>query len=101
MATDIKFFKIPNEQQTVVQIRSKIARIDAIIDSLYNTALISVGNGDKIQYEIDTGQTKQKVEYTDPKQVTDAIESYERIRQLLVNKTQPRCIRLVDSKNFR
>lgn len=94
-------FKISTGQQTRAEICAKIVQIDAIIASLYTTALISVGNGDIARYEIDTGQSRQEVEYTKLDQVTKAIENYEKIRQMLQNKLSPRTFRLMDSKNFR
>lgn len=98
---NIIFFKLSTGQRTRAQICARIAQIDAIIDSLYDTALVSVGNGNMIQYEIDTGQTKQKVQYSTTDSVTRAIQDYEKIRQMLQNKLTPRMVRLMDSKNFR
>lgn len=100
MHTNIQKYKINTQQQTADQIIAKIAQIDAILTSLYNTALVSVGNGDVAEYEIDTGQTKQKVKYTSTTSVTNAIERYEKIRDMLRAKLSPRQVRLMDSKNF-
>lgn len=97
---NIQKFKINTQQQTAAQITAKIAQIDAILSSLYNTALVSVGNGDVAEYEIDTGQTKQKVKYTSASSVTNAISEYEKIRDMLRAKLSPRQVRLMDSKNF-
>ena len=101
MSEKILYFKLTSGSRTREQICTKIAQLDAIIESLFEVALVSVGNGNMMQYELDTGQSKQKVEYTSPKQVTDAIESYEKIRQLFVNKLSPRQIKLTNYKNFR
>ena len=101
MSDYIEKFKIPDGAQTRQQICDKIAAIDVIISALYDTALVSVGNGSIVKYKIDTGQTKQDVEYTSTTEVTAAITEYENIRQLLQNKLQKRAFRLMDGKNFR
>jgi len=80
---------------------ANIAKLDGIIDQLLNTALVSVTNGDKASYELDTGQTKTKVEYTDITMVTNAIAKYETLRQFYANMLTPRMVRLIDGKNFR
>ena len=100
MHSNIQKYKIYTAQQTPDQICAKIEQIDAIIASLYNTALVSVGNGDVAEYEIDTGQTKQKVKYTSTSSVTNAIKNYETIRDMLRAKLSPRVVRRMDSKNF-
>jgi len=101
MSNKILYFKLTNCGRSRSQIIEKIAQIDAIIESLINTALVSVGNGNMIQYKIDTGQTKQEVEYTTPGQVTAAIKEYEKIRQIYNNKLTPRTFKLTNYKNFR
>jgi hypothetical protein len=93
-------FKIDSEQQSKTQIRTKIGQIDAIISALYDTAMISVGNGDKVMYRIDTGQTKHEVTFSKVTDIINAIEGYERIRSMLQVKLASRKVRLMDSKNF-
>lgn len=97
----VNYVLIDYNMQPGTAITDKIAKIDIIIDSLYNVALLSVAQGDTMEYTLDTGQTKVSKKYTSPKEVTDAITAYERIRQMLVNKIQSRVVRLIDSKNFR
>ena len=101
MAECILKYKINSAQQTRAQICAKIAQLDLIIESLYNTALVSVDDGNISEYEIDTGQTKQKVKYTSTASVINSIEKYERMRQLLQNKLTSRTFRLMDSRNFK
>jgi len=101
MNGEVIYFKINYGQQTRSQILTKIAQIDAIIESLYNTALKSVETGNMVLYELDTGQTKTRVQYSDMGSVTRAIENYEKIRTMLQNKLAPRIVTLTDSKNFR
>lgn len=81
-------------------IKTRIAKIDAIISQLEDTALVAAMNGDTVEYTLDTGQTKVNKVYTTPKQINDAISAYELTRSRLVLKLQPRMVRLVDIKNF-
>lgn len=101
MANNLYFFKLDSGMETPTQIRTKITQLDVIIAALYGTALKSVATGNFVRYQIDTGQTKQDVEYSTMSQVTEAIQDYEKLRSMLVNKLQPRVIRLMDSKNFK
>ncbi|MBL4809478.1 MAG: hypothetical protein JKY43_05410 [Phycisphaerales bacterium] len=101
MATETYFFKIDSNGRTPVQIKNKIAQIDALLDSLFTTALTSVGNGNIVQYKLDTGQTKTDVTYSSTSSVTDAIEKYENLRQRYVNMLSPRVVKMMDSRNFR
>lgn len=80
--------------------KAKLKKIDAIIDSLLNTALKSVANGNTIEYTLDTGQTKIHKVFSTTKSVTDAIKEYESIRQMYINQMSSRVVRLVDNKNF-
>ena len=101
MQNNVLFFKISGGGRSRSQLLSKIASIDAIIDSLLTTALVSVGNGHMVEYEINTGQTTQKVQYSTPNQITNAVLEYEKIRQYYENKLIPRGVQLMDSSNFR
>jgi len=86
--------------RTKAALLANIAKIDAVIDQLQTTALKSVTTGDKALYELDDGQSKIRVEYTDLTMVSNAVEKYEIIRQYYVNKLTPRMVRLVDQRNF-
>tara|TARA_R110002167_G_scaffold24774_7_gene86682 strand:- start:4950 stop:5141 length:192 start_codon:yes stop_codon:yes gene_type:complete len=62
--------------------------------------MVSVGNANRVKYEIDTGQTKQIVEFTSPDQVTKALQIYEKMRQYYNNKLSPRVFKATNYKNF-
>jgi len=100
MGNNILKYKIDTDQQTREQICAKIAQIDVIISSLYDTALKSVANGDVAEYEIDTGQTKQKVKYSSTSSVLNSIKGYESLREMLQAKLAPRVVRLMGGQNF-
>ena len=54
-----------------------------------------------MEYELDTGQSKQRVIYTTPGQVTAALAEYEKMRTYYSNKLTPRIVTLRNNKNFR
>lgn len=103
MATQQFYFKIDRlgGERTPTKIRTIISQIDAVIDSLMETALTSVANGNIVQYKLDTGQTKTDVMYSSTESVTMAIQKYEALRQMYVNMLTPRAVKLMDVRNFR
>lgn len=97
----ILYFSLDANFESCTSIKAKIAKIDAILDSLFNTALKSVAAGNRVEYSIDTGQTKQRVVYATTKSVTDSITSYETIRQMYVSKLTGNEFRNVDQRNLK
>lgn len=93
--------KIDTGARTTSEIKTLIANVDSLITVLMTTAITSVTNGSIMEYDVDTGQTTQRVKYSTMKEVTDAISNYEKIRQMYQNKLTPRVKRAIDSKNFR
>jgi hypothetical protein len=86
--------------ETASGLQAKIAKLDAIISSLMDTALVAVANGDTVQYNLDTGQTKISKVYNEPSAILNAIKGYETLRKYYINQLTPRNVRLVDSRNF-
>jgi hypothetical protein len=102
MASNVLYFKIdPLTGRTPANIRAIISQIDALINSLLNTAITSVANGNIIQYQLDTGQTKTNVTYSTTESITLAINQYENLRTRYVNMLSPRSVQLVDRRNLR
>lgn len=97
----ILYYELYLNFETCTSIRAKITKIDAVIDALLTTALKSVQTGNRVEYQIDTGQTKQKVVYSSTESVTKAIQEYEKIRQIYVNKLTGSEFRNVDQRNLR
>lgn len=98
---EIRYFKICTTSRTRDEILVLIENIKAIINELQTTALRAVMQGDIAEYEIDTGQTKNVVKYTNQKTILESIEGYEKLLQMYQNKLVSRRVRLVDAKNFR
>lgn len=82
-------------------LEARIQKIDTLIDSLLDVALTCITQGNIAEYEIDTGQTRNRVKYNSQAQIMASIDMYNKIRQQYINKLTPRKVRLVDSKNFR
>jgi tetrahydromethanopterin S-methyltransferase subunit B len=82
-------------------LQERIAKIDTLIDSLLDVALVCITQGNIAEYEIDTGQTRNRVKYNSQAQIMASIDAYDKIRQKYINKLTPRKVRLVDSQNFR
>lgn len=80
--------------------RAKIIALDAVIDALITTVLKAAATGNVTEYELDTGQTKIKTNYRNPKEVSDAITALQTVREYYVNQINGRRFRLVDTKNF-
>ena len=95
------FCKIDNNAETPEEIKAQIAIIDAIIAELLNTALKSVQTGNIAEYELDTGQSKQRVKYTSVGSVMKAVRGWKELRKYFANDLLPRNVRLMDVKNFR
>jgi len=101
MNNGILFFKTDTYNLTAAQIQARIAQIDAITDELYNTALVIVAGGEIAEYDLDTGQSKQKVVYRTQSEIYNAIDFYDKFRRRLQAKLAPGVVRLMDSKNIR
>lgn len=80
---------------------ANIAKVDAIINALLDKGLEAVTNADKASYELDTGQTKTKVEYKSQAEIYEALDGWEKRRQYYVNKLTPRMMRLIPASNFK
>jgi hypothetical protein len=78
----------------------KIARIDAIITALEDTALKAASTDNITEYQLNDGQTIIKTVYKGADSVMRSIMAFEKIKQMYVNRLNGRVIRLVDSKNF-
>ena len=77
-------------------LKDKIAKMDLIIAALEDAALKGAEGVDIDEYWLDDGQTKIKNIFRDPNQIFKAIISYERMRQMYLNRLQGRGMRLVD-----
>jgi len=81
-------------------LQDKITAIQAIIDALIVTATKAAGTANFNEYYLDDGQTKIQTRYRDVADIFQAINAFERLKQMYVNRLNGRMIRMVDGKNF-
>lgn len=82
--------------------QDRITRINAIIDMLLTSALTSAGTSGTSEYWLDDGQVKIKEVFRSTDAVLNAIQSFEKLKQMYINDlNNASMVRLVDSKNFR
>lgn len=66
--------------------KTKIARIDAIIEALEDAELKGAVNADIEEYNFDDGQSKVRVNYRDLKSISESITALERRKNRLIQK---------------
>ena len=101
MNNKILYFKSSTLNLTRTQVVERLAQIDAIIDALLVATLTSGGLGGKVEYELDTGQSKQRVTYNTPDDIAKALVRFNTLRDMYARKCSKRIIKLTDKKNFR
>lgn len=86
--------------ESCTTLRAKITAIDNIISALLTTAANAAANENITEYTLNDGQTIIKSTYRGMKAIQDSINSFEKLKQMYVNRLNGRVMRLVDSKNF-
>jgi hypothetical protein len=99
--SEIIYIKLNVGSRSTTSVKEKIVQLETIIDSLYTSALTNVQNGNIQEYDLDTGQTRNRVKYTKIDEVVSAINAYETLLQRYMNMLMPRVVKLIDDKNFR
>lgn len=83
----------------------RIAKLDVLIDALYEAATRAATTGNINSYLIDNGQTRINTEYRSIDAIKKDIEGLEKLKEMYVvrynNTRNGRMTRLVDEKNFR
>ena len=87
--------------QSSTDLCDKIAKIDLIIAALEDTALSSAANDNIEEYWLDDGQSKIKTRYKGTDEVFKSIHSFEKMRQIYVNRLNGYVVRMVDSRSLR
>jgi hypothetical protein len=87
--------------QSATTLKEKIIRIDAIITALEDTALKAASTDDVMEYSLDDGQTKIRTVYRSAESVLNAIQAFEKMKQMYINRLNGRIVRLVDGKSLR
>jgi len=81
--------------------KDKIAKMQAIINVLEETALKAATSQNIDEYWLDDGQTKIKTVYRGMKEIMAGTTAIDTLMQRYINRLQGRVVRLVDEKNFR
>ena len=78
-------------------IKDRIAKYDLLINALTDTAIKGAENQDIEEYQLDDGQTRIRNTFRDPNQIFKAIQNYQKLRQLDINRLNgSNSIRLID-----
>jgi len=101
MSDKIEYYKVDFGLNVCGNAQTMIIEIDKIIAVLLQTAMVSVTKGNLYEYEIDTGQTRQRVRYQTPSEVLNAIDMYRKLRKKYEADITPRIIRIVNGKTLR
>jgi hypothetical protein len=81
-------------------LKERIAAIEAIQAGLLIAAQKAAENGDVSQYSLNDGKTIIATSYRDARSVMLAYDSWEIVKNKLINKKMGRMIRLVDKNTF-
>ena len=103
MAVTPIFCKIVTTTRNKAELQANVDALTNIINELLTTALTSVQEGNIAEYELDTGQSKTRVKYTNTKTVLDSIAGYEKLLiyyEGLLFGGNVGMVRLMDQKNF-
>jgi len=87
--------------ESATQACDKIAKIDAIISALEDTALKGAANDHIEEYWLDDGQSKIKTTYKGVDEIFKSINSFLKLKEYWVNKLNGRAFRMVGSKQLR
>lgn len=86
--------------QSATTIDDRIAKLEAIIDSLLLAAADSANNSDVTEYWLDDGQTKIKEVFRGPSAILASIKVYEQLLNYYINKKNGHVMRRVDARSF-
>ena len=86
--------------ESATSIKDKLTRVNAIITALLDVAIKAAETGNINEYQLDSGQTKIRTNYTGPEQVFKSIQHFERLKTYYENKLNGHSFRLMDAKNF-
>lgn len=81
-------------------LNERIAAIDSIISQLFLSAAKAAESGHLDEYWFDDGHIKIRNKYRNVKEMESSITSFQRLRELYVNRKMGRMVRLMDSSNF-
>lgn len=98
-----EFTSITTYLESQDSVKGKINAINALIDAMIiSMAEHAIGAGSTIgEYALDDGQVKVKTVYRSITEVSNGIETLEKMKQLYINRFNGRKIILRDERSFR
>lgn len=81
-----EFTTIPHFFEQASKLIGKVATYDALISAFETAILESTVSGHLLQYEMDDGQMKVRVQYRNTKEMVTAMEGLIKLRQYYINK---------------
>jgi hypothetical protein len=82
-------------------LKDKIARIDRVINALYDSAINAASNNDISSYSLDDGQTSISTSYRSVEEALQAVKGFENLRERMLNKLNGYSIRLLPEENLK
>jgi endonuclease IV len=96
----ILYFTLDANFESCTSIKAKINKLNVLIDAMFNTATKAISTGNHASYKIDDGQSVQEVVYTSMISVQKAIQAYENLKQMYINKLTGNEFRQVSEQNL-
>ena len=97
---NIPVLKVGSLGLTITEIKARLVVIDQII-AAYEAAMLAGGSSATIvEYEIHTGQTRQRVEHSDPDAFVNGLMKLQRYRDFIAGKASPRKMRLLPASSI-
>lgn len=88
--------------ESATSLKNRLTRICNIIEALEQRIIdVAVGNADVEGYSLDDGQVKIQTKYRSLESLEQAIQSFERLKQKLLNQLNGRQTVLRDNKGLR
>lgn len=102
--SNVIFTNIPAILEACGTLEARIAMLDTILTGMESAMLKATTTGQFELYRLDTGQTKNEVQYRNINELQLAYANLLKIQQMLLTRLnanrQGRVIRMVDGKNF-
>lgn len=102
--SNVVYYNIPAILEACGTLEARVTMLDTILTGMETAMLKSTTTGQFELYRLDTGQTKNEVQYRSIDELTAAYASLLKIQQMLLTRInanrQGRVIRMVDGRNF-
>lgn len=92
---NIEYTEIPKFFESASKLIGKIATYDLLIEEFEKAIMQAAVSGHLLQYEMDDGQMKVRVQYRNTKDMVTAMEGLIRLRQMYISKHNGRSTRMV------